>query len=44
MDGLTLCIPETSKKAKVMNWETGEIEHFDGTPIKNKKKRSAIAA
>lgn len=44
MDGLTLCIPETSKKAKVMNWETGKIEHFDGTPIKNKKKRSAIAA
>jgi type I restriction-modification system DNA methylase subunit len=31
MDGVTLCIPETNIKAKVMNWETNEMENFDGS-------------
>ena len=31
MDGVTLCIPETNIKSKVMNWETNEIENFDGS-------------
>lgn len=31
MDGVTLCIPETNIKSKVMNWETNELENFDGS-------------
>lgn len=31
MDGVTLCIPETNIKSKVMNWETNEMENFDGS-------------
>lgn len=31
MDGISLCIPETNIKSKVMNWETNEIENFDGS-------------
>lgn len=31
MDGVTLCIPETNIKSKVMNWETNEVENFDGS-------------
>jgi hypothetical protein len=31
MDGVTLCIPETNIKSKVMNWETNKIENFDGS-------------
>ena len=31
------------KLNQCINWETGEIEHFDGTPVKN-KKRASIAA
>lgn len=31
MNGVTLCIPETNIKAKVMNWETNKIENFDGS-------------
>ena len=31
MDGLTLCIPETNIKSKVMNWETNKMENFDGS-------------
>lgn len=31
MDGVTLCIPETNIKSKVMNWDTNEIENFDGS-------------
>ena len=31
MDGVTLCIPETNIKSKVMNWEINEIEYFDGS-------------
>lgn len=31
MDGVTLCIPETNIKTKVMNWETKEMENFDGS-------------
>lgn len=30
MDGITLCIPETEIPAKVMNWESGKMERFDG--------------
>lgn len=31
MDGVTLCIPETNIKSKVMNWEINEMENFDGS-------------
>lgn len=31
MNGVTLCIPETNIKSKVMNWETNKIENFDGS-------------
>ena len=31
MDGVTLCIPETNIKTKVMNWETKKMENFDGS-------------
>ena len=31
MDGVTLCIPETNIKSKVMNWETNKMENFDGS-------------
>lgn len=30
MDGITLCIPETEIPVKVMNWESGKMERFDG--------------
>lgn len=30
MDGVSMCIPETEISAKVMNWEKGEMERFDG--------------
>lgn len=30
MDGITLCVPETKIPAKIMNWDTGQMEHFDG--------------
>lgn len=30
MDGVTLCIPETNIKSKVMNWQTNKFENFDG--------------
>jgi hypothetical protein len=31
MDGVTLCIPETNIKSKVLNWGTNETENFDGS-------------
>lgn len=31
MDGVTLCIPETNIKSKVMNWENNIFENFDGS-------------
>ena len=31
MNGVTLCVPETNIKSKVMNWETNKIENFDGS-------------
>lgn len=30
MDGVTMCIPETETPVKIMNWETGNMERFDG--------------
>lgn len=30
MDGISMCLPETDIPAKVMNWETGKMERFDG--------------
>lgn len=30
MDGITMCIPETDTPALVMNWETNQLERFDG--------------
>lgn len=30
MDGVSMCLPETNIPAKIMNWETGEMERFDG--------------
>ena len=30
MNGVTLCIPETNIKSRVMNWETNMMENFDG--------------
>ena len=31
MDGISLCVPETNIKSKIMNWETKEMENFDGS-------------
>lgn len=31
MDGVTLCIPQTDIKSKVMNWGTNIFENFDGS-------------
>jgi hypothetical protein len=31
MDGITLCIPETNIKSKIMNWDTNKFENFDGS-------------
>ena len=31
MDGVTLCVPETNIKSKVMNWGTNKMENFDGS-------------
>ena len=31
MDGITLCIPETNIKSKVMNWGNNMFENFDGS-------------
>lgn len=30
MDGVTMCLPETEIPVKIMNWDTGEMERFDG--------------
>ena len=30
MDGVTMCFPETESPVKIMNWDTGNIERFDG--------------
>lgn len=30
MDGLTMCLPKTNIPAKVMDWEIGKFERFDG--------------
>jgi hypothetical protein len=30
MDGVTMCLPETEIPAKIMNWDTGNMERFDG--------------
>lgn len=30
MDGVSLCIPETNIKSKIMNWEINKMENFDG--------------
>ncbi len=30
MDGVSMCLPETNIPAKVMNWEAGMFERFDG--------------
>lgn len=30
MDGVSMCVPETETPAKVMNWETKQMERFDG--------------
>ncbi|MBQ4198158.1 MAG: hypothetical protein II659_10000 [Bacteroidales bacterium] len=30
MDGVSMCFPETDIPAKVMDWETGTFERFDG--------------
>lgn len=30
MDGITMCLPETKTPAKVMNWDAGKMERFDG--------------
>lgn len=30
MDGVSMCIPETEIPTKVMNWDKGEMERFDG--------------
>lgn len=30
MDGVTMCIPETDKPAMIMNWNTNQMERFDG--------------
>jgi hypothetical protein len=31
MDGITLCVPGTNIKSKVMNWDTNMFENFDGS-------------
>lgn len=31
MDGVSLCIPETNIKSKIMNWENNKMENFDGS-------------
>ena len=31
MDGVSLCIPETNIKSKIMNWEINKMENFDGS-------------
>lgn len=33
MDGVTMCVPETTIPAITMNWESGKIERFDGEEI-----------
>ena len=30
MDGVTMCLPKTEIPAKIMNWDTGNMERFDG--------------
>ena len=30
MDGVTMCFPETESPVKIMNWDTGNMERFDG--------------
>lgn len=30
MDGISMCLPETTIPAKIMNWDTGKLERFDG--------------
>lgn len=30
MDGVTMCLPETEIHVKIMNWDTGNMERFDG--------------
>lgn len=30
MDGITMCIPETQTPVMIMNWETNQMERFDG--------------
>ena len=30
MDGVSMCLPETEIPVKIMNWDTGEMERFDG--------------
>ena len=30
MDGVSMCVPETDIPARVMNWDTGRMERFDG--------------
>lgn len=30
MDGVSMCLPETEIPAKIMNWDTGNMERFDG--------------
>ena len=30
MDGVTMCFPETEYPVKIMNWDTGNMERFDG--------------
>jgi hypothetical protein len=30
MDGVTMCLPETEIPVKIMNWDTGNMERFDG--------------
>jgi len=31
MDGVSLCIPETNIKSKIMNWDINKMENFDGS-------------
>ena len=38
MDGLTMCLPKTNIPAKVMDWETGEMDTF-GEPVQKKGKK-----
>ena len=30
MDGVSMCLPETEIPVKIMNWDIGEMERFDG--------------